>query len=113
MRILTLLLVILVLPACSAMLLGNNSSTEAAPPLARTTSQSSTDSGISGTIRQQYVADAEISKYPIGIRTASGRVTLTGTVSSYDLRDRVVDIAQNTHGVVSLDSRVTVNTNLP
>ena len=100
------------LPACTAMLLGNNSSGEVAPASRTTTSQSSADSSISGSIRRQYVADAEIGKYSLGIRTVSGRVTLTGIVGSYDIRDQVVDIAQNTHGVVSVDSRVTVNTNL-
>lgn len=113
MRILALLLAILTLPACSAMLLGNNSSVEAAPSTSRTMSQSSADSSISGSIRRQYQADADINDYPIGIRTVAGRVTLTGIVSSYDIRDRVVDIAQNTHSVISVDSRVTVNTNLP
>jgi len=112
MRVLTVLLAILTLPACTAMLLGNNSSGETAPSGARTTTQSSADSSISGVIRQQFLADSEISQYSLGIRAVSGRVTLTGTVGSYDIRDRVVDIAQNTHGVVSVDSRVTVNTNL-
>lgn len=112
MRILTLMLVILSLPACTAMLLGNNSSGETAPGNTRTTSQSGADSAISGTIRGQYSSDGEISDFPIGIRTNGGRVTLTGTVSSYDIRDKVVDIARNTHGVVSVDSRVVVNTNL-
>ena len=108
----TILLAILVLPACSAMLLGNNSSGEAAPASSRTASQSAADSEISGTIRRQYSNDTDIRNYTIGIRTASGRVTLTGTVGSYDIRDKVVDIAHNTHGVVSVDSRVVVNTNL-
>ena len=113
MRILTLLLTILMLSACSALLLGNNSSAEAAPSTSSTTSQSSADSSISSSIRRQYQDDTDISNYPIGIRTVAGRVTLTGAVSSYDIRDKVVDIAHNTHSVVSVDSRVTVNTNLP
>jgi osmotically-inducible protein OsmY len=112
MRLITFLLTVLALPACTAMLLGNNSTGEAAPAASRTSTQASGDSAISGTIRQQYVADGDISRYTLGIRTASGRVTLTGTVGSYDIRDRVVDIARNTHGVISVDSRVTVNTNL-
>jgi osmotically-inducible protein OsmY len=112
MRVVTFLLAILTLPACTAMLLGNNSSGETVSPSVRTTTQPTPDSSISGVIRQQYVADSEISQYSLGIRDVSGRVTLTGTVGSYDVRDRVIDIAQNTHGVVSVDSRVTVNTNL-
>ena len=113
MRALTILLAILMLPACTAMLLGNNSSGETASTSNRTTAtQSSLDTSISGAIRQQFVADSEISRYSLGIRAMSGRVTLTGTVGDYDVRDRVVDIARNTRGVISVDSRVTVNTNL-
>jgi hypothetical protein len=112
MRIVIVLQAILALSGCTAMLLGNNSSGEAAPTGSTTTSQSATDSRISGTIRQQYSNDDEISHFTLGIRTASGRVTLTGTVGSYDTRDRVVDIARNTLGVVSVDSRIVVNTNL-
>jgi osmotically-inducible protein OsmY len=113
MRALTLLLATLALPACTAMLLGNSTSSgERTSTNASTASQSSADSRISGTIRQQYSNDAEIRDFALGIRTASGRVTLTGTVGSYNIRDRVIDIAKNTHGVISVDSRVVVNTNL-
>jgi osmotically-inducible protein OsmY len=113
MRALILLLATLALPACTAMLLGNNTSgSERASTRSAGSSPSTADNRISGTIRQQYSNDAEIRNFALGIRTASGRVTLTGTVGSYELRDRVVDIAKNTHGVVSVDSRVVVNTNL-
>lgn len=105
-------LAVLTLPGCTAMLLGNNSSAEPATRSSGDASRSAADSAISGAIRQQYVADADISRFSVGIRTLAGRVTLTGTVGSYDVRDRVVDIARNTHGVVSVDSRVVVNTNL-
>jgi osmotically-inducible protein OsmY len=105
-------LAVLALPGCTAMLLGNNSTSETATRSSGTSTQAAADSAISGRIREQYSADAQVSRFPIGIRTTAGRVTLTGTVGSYDIRDRVVDIARNTHGVVSVDSRVVVNTNL-
>ncbi len=97
--------------ACTGMLLSGGSGGERSTSSPRTT-QSSIDSTISGVLRQQYSADAEISRYGIGIRSQGGRVTLTGTVGSYDVRDQVVDIARNTHGVVAVDSRLVVNTNL-
>ena len=112
MRVITVILTILMLQACTAMMLGNGTSRETASSNTRTSTQSSGDSTISGAIRQQYVADSEISRFSLGIRTMSGNVTLTGTVGSYDIRDRVVDIARNTRGVVSVDSRVSVNSNL-
>lgn len=112
MRVLFVLFAMLSLCGCAGMLLGGGSTGERAPTTRQGTSPSNADSAISGALRQQYSADDEISRFGIGIRAVSGRVTLTGTVGSYDIRDRVVDIARNTRGVVSVDSRVVVNTNL-
>jgi len=112
MRILFVIFVSLSLWGCAGMLLGSGSTSERAPTTGQRTSPTNADREISGALRQRYSADAEISQFGIGIRAVSGRVTLTGTVGSYDIRDRVVDIARNTHGVVSVDSRVVVNTNM-
>ena len=60
----------------------------------------------------QYGREADLNDYVIGIRTASGNVTLTGTVGSYPARDKAVSIARNTAGVRSVENRIVVNTNL-
>ncbi len=112
MRMLFVMFASLSLWGCAGMLLGGGATSERAPTSRQGTSQSGTDTAISGALRQQYSADDEISEFGIGIRSSSGRVTLTGTVGSYAVRDRVVDIARNTIGVVSVDSRVVVNTNM-
>ena len=93
------------------MLMGGGSGSER-PSSAPRNTQTTADDTISRSLRRQYSADQEISQYGIGIRSQGGRVTLTGTVGSYDIRDRIVDAAKNTHGVVAVDSRVVVNTNL-
>ena len=111
MRALIVLSSILMLSACTGMLLSGGSGGERSTSAPRSTS-SSVDSTISGALRQQYSATEDISQLGIGIRSQDGRVTLTGTVGSYDLRDQIVDIAKNTHGVVAVDSRLVVNTNL-
>ena len=95
------------------MLLGNNSSSDmsnAAPE--RNTAQVAQDDAISASIRQQFSADSAVGKYPIGIRTLDRKVTLSGTVGSYEVRDRAVRIASNTKNVASVNNRMTVNTNL-
>ncbi|MGI9205649.1 MAG: BON domain-containing protein [Woeseiaceae bacterium] len=112
MRMLFVVFTSLSLAGCAGMLLGGGSTSERAPASRQSTSPTSADSAISGALRQKYSADREISQYGIGIRAVSGRVTLTGTVGSYEIRDRVVDIAENTSGVDSVDSRVIVNTNM-
>lgn len=112
MKVFVIILILVTLQGCTSMLLGNTSSRETRPATEQRASQSAVDSTITASLRQQYNADSGISNFMIGIRSVAGRVVLTGTVGSYDIRDRVVDIAHNLHGVVSVDSRVVVNTNL-
>ncbi len=112
MKIFAIVLILVTLQGCTSMLLGNTSSRETGPATGQSSSQSAVDSTITASLRQQYDADSGISNFMVGIRSVAGRVVLTGTVGSYDIRDRVVDVAQNTHGVVSVDSRIVVNTNL-
>lgn len=109
LRLPALALMVSVLAGCSSMLLGNTSTPESAPARA---APSAADSAISGEIRRQYSADADLRAYPIGIRTLSGTVTLTGTVGSYPHRDLAVRIASDTDGVQRVDNRIIVNTNL-
>ena len=63
-------------------------------------------------IRQRFSQDPDVSRYTIGIRTVDGSVTLSGTVGSYSIRDRAVQLARTTDGVRAVDSRIVVNTNL-
>ena len=111
MRTLLLLTLFLALSGCTSMMLGNTSSRETASST-RASSSSAADSAISGEIRRQLSEDDGLSQYAIGIRTRAGRVTLSGTVGSYPLRDRAVQIAQSTDGVQRVDNRIIVNTNL-
>ena len=92
------------------MLLGNTSSREAPASAGITTSAA--DSAISGEIRQKLSADAQLKRFTIGIRTQAGRVTLSGTVGGYEMRDRAVTLARDTDGVRAVDNRIVVNTNL-
>lgn len=112
-QILTIAMATLALSACTSMLLGGGSSGErAAAAESRSSTQVASDNSISGAIRRRYSADADISRFAIGIRTTSGNVTLTGTVGSYPVRDKAVRIARDTDGVRRVDSRIVVNTNL-
>ena len=78
----------------------------------RTSSVLASDNAISASIRRQLSADALLRDFPIGIRTIDSKVTLTGTVGSYPARDRAVQIASGTDGVIGVDNRIMVNTNL-
>ena len=78
----------------------------------RSSTEVARDDEISASIRQQFSADTALSQYPIGIRTVERRVTLSGTVGSYQVRDRAVQIASNTKNVGGVTNRMIVNTNL-
>jgi osmotically-inducible protein OsmY len=113
MRVAILVLMIAGLAGCTSMLLGNSTSSDmstAAPD--RDSAQVAQDDAISAAIRQQFSADTVISQYPIGIRTLDRKVTLSGTVGSYQVRDRAVQIASNTNNVAGVNNRMIVNTNL-
>lgn len=103
---------LLMMMGCSSMLLGNGSSNDSSPSTSTgATASSEEDNVISAAIRQAYSDDQELRQFNIGVRTVSGRVTLTGTVGSYASRDRAVEIASNTRGVDNVSNRLVVNTN--
>lgn len=113
MRVIITALMITGLAGCTSMLLGSNSSSDmssAAP--ARSSAQVAQDDTISASIRQQFSADPAVGKYSIGIRTVERKVTLSGTVGSYAVRDRALQIASNTKNVGGVNNRLVVNTNL-
>ena len=105
-----LLLTLGMLMGCTAMLLGGTSGGESYPSAGAAPSDA--DNRVSGIIRQRFSQDPDVSRYTIGIRTVDGSVTLSGTVGSYSIRDRAVQLARTTDGVRAVDSRIVVNTNL-
>lgn len=111
-RIALLLVAWLALSACTAMLLGGGSGKESAPAERRSAASVARDDSISGQVRRALQADTELGRYTIGVGTASGVVTLSGTVGSYRARDRAVQIARDTAGVQRVENRLVVNTNI-
>ena len=112
MRTCLLVTLILALSGCTSMLLGNTSTRESTPTT-RTSGPTAADTAISGEIRRKLGEDSGLSDYVIGITTRAGRVTLSGTVGSYPLRDRASSIARGTAGVSDVDSRIIVNNQYP
>ena len=66
------------------------------------------DAAISGDIRQKFVADPVVGDFRIGVRTYKGMVTLSGTVGSYVARDRALDLAKSTAGVITVTNQIVV-----
>lgn len=113
MRVIIAALVIFGLGGCTSMLLGNNSSSDMGSASAnRSSAQVAQDDAISASLRAKFSADSAVNTYSIGIRTLDRTVTLSGTVGSYQARDRAVQIASNTQNVAEVINRMVVNTNL-
>lgn len=96
------------------MLLGGTSSGENTASSGGQASQSpvsAQDRQISAAIRGAFSTDRELGRFAIGIRTAGRVVTLSGTVTSFSLRDRAVAIAGDAAGVTEVRNRIVVNSN--
>ena len=112
MRMLIIVVALLTVPGCTSILLGDASSGEGSMPAdERGSAQLAADDAISAAIRRKLSADELLSRYAIGIRTVNGEVTLSGTVGSYEARDRAVQVATATDGVRRVSNRLIVNTN--
>ena len=112
MRVAIIIFCLLILPACTSMLLGNASSGDGVATDNRSRTQIAVDNSIAATIRQQLSADSMVSGYTIGIRTIDNAVILSGSVGSYEARDRAVRIANDTDGVEFVRNEIWVDRNL-
>lgn len=66
---------------------------------------------ITAEVKTEIMADASITSSArfVSVNTTNGVVTLTGTVSSQDERDRIVNIAKSVTGVVSVNNQMTIS----
>ena len=109
MRTAVIILSFLALAGCTALVMGG--STSSSYPQdgdERPQSVVASDSTISGHIRQKLGADPLVSDFRIGVRTYKGTVTLSGNVGSYAARDRAMDLAKSTTGVITVTNQIVV-----
>ena len=66
------------------------------------------DGAVTAKIKAQFLANTDLRGADIKVSTNNGVVTLTGTVSSHDLRALAVDLARHTGGVVRVDDQLRV-----
>src|SRR6185436_3852868 len=66
------------------------------------------DSAVTTQIKAQFLANTDLRGADIKVSTNNGVVTLTGTVSSHELRALAVDLARHTGGVVRVDDQLRV-----
>jgi osmotically-inducible protein OsmY len=66
------------------------------------------DAEISATVRSRLLSDTSVEAGGIAVATAGGRVTLSGTVTSFGERDKAGRLAASVPGVISVDNRLAV-----
>ena len=99
----------LALGGCSSMMLTGGSSAGAGTAAGtgdRRTMERSDDAAISARVRARLDADSTVSG--VSVRTASGRVTLSGSVGSYAARNQAYRLARQTEGVLAVINQISV-----
>ncbi len=67
-----------------------------------------TDAVLFRLIQKRLLDDDDLEDVAISARVSKGVVTLSGTVPNEELRERAIDIARDTPGVVSVESRIEI-----
>jgi len=108
-RISVIFLAMLVLTGCTALVMGGGAvGGDQHGRDGRPSSVVSSDAAITSRIKAKYGADSMVSVFSIGVRTYEGRVTLSGTVSSFVARNQAMDLAKSTTGVKTVTNQIVV-----
>ena len=70
---------------------------------------SASDPGVTTAVKSKLAADDTVSALEIDVDTADGVVTLTGYVPTQTAKDRAVQLARETDGVVRVEDRLTLD----
>lgn len=97
---------------CSAILLGDGQSGSDRPRAVdeRKAAAVTTDRAVSRAVSSALSADEDIGSFSIAVSTSAGKVRLSGTVDSFEARDRAVALARGVDGVTAIDNQIRVNT---
>jgi hyperosmotically inducible periplasmic protein len=104
--------------AATASNMAGNPSAEGAPAASGSTNPVSEAAGqvaekvddvaITSAVKAKLIGDSEVSARKINVDTKDGVVTLKGTVSSEQEKDKALQIARNTKGVQRVEDQLTV-----
>ena len=80
----------------------------AAPAATPAASGPPTDSDLESRINKAMLDDAQLGSLGVSVTVVNGRVTLTGTVASEDLKNRAARVAQTVRGLSGVDNKIVV-----
>jgi len=104
---LTVLCLAVLLSGCTALMVGNGSGSGGQPGKGeRTEAQIRQDGVTTAAVSSRLAMDSRLGAFNIGVETFANRVTLRGTVDSYELRMRAQELAASVDNVVSVSNRI-------
>jgi hyperosmotically inducible protein len=107
MRGLVILVIAITLSACSGLLLSGGSAggTAEGSPAEK---DAPNDASLVSAINSKFAEDLSLAPLGISVRSSAGKVTLSGSVPTYALRESAEKQALATRGVKAVDNRITV-----
>jgi osmotically-inducible protein OsmY len=67
--------------------------------------QYSHDTLITGKVKSKYLKDLSLKSFAISVSTNHGVVSLVGSVPTAAIRDRAIQVAQHTKGVIAVEAK--------
>lgn len=110
MLILVTLVAFAGLAGCTSMLIGGTGA-PAGRPIGQDSRSASTvarDNRITTVVRERFAADPELAGAKLSVETRQAVVTIRGTVSAFDQRDRAVRLARDVAGVARVQNQLSV-----
>ncbi|MBA3564615.1 MAG: BON domain-containing protein [Gammaproteobacteria bacterium] len=108
-RLCLVLLFAVVLQGCGSMMVGAPASS-GAPEREKDLRSSVQDDGITAEVKSELRRDSQLRSLPIWVETNNAIVTLSGSVGSYEARDRAGYIASRVRNVEAVDNRLSIGT---
>lgn len=99
------------LTGCSAMLIGEGNADS--PPIgsdSRGPTQVAADDALADAVSSAIAASELLQPENVAVSARSGTVTLGGTISSFDARDKAVQVASAVPGVTRVNNQLRVST---
>ena len=99
---------VLSLAGCSSFMMTGGGGTYGSGANERTAAEVAKDTTIVAEIKGRFVNDPVVGVFDVGVRSVSGRVTLTGTVGNYEARNQAYRIARGVTGVTAVINEIRV-----
>ncbi len=97
------------LAACSSLMMtGGGGTYSGSTGTERSTTEVARDTAITAEVKARHLDDPLVSVFDVGVSTVNGKVTLSGTVGSYEARNQAYRLARQVNGVAAVINQIRV-----